>query len=59
MIEKIIVDPAVIKRIIGNRKADILYVCYNLKNNRAFFKTNYMIKRKPIYIGRILEAWCS
>lgn len=52
MIEKIITDKNVIKSLI-NRETKYLIIQYNLKNKRAWFKTNSMSKRKPIALSRV------
>lgn len=54
MIEKIITDKNVIKSLI-NRETKYLIIQYNLKNKRAFFKTDKMSKRKPIDLSRVIE----
>ena len=54
MIEKIITDKSVIKSLI-NRETKYLIIQYNLKNKRAFFKTDKMSKRKPIDLSRVIE----
>lgn len=54
MIEKIITDKNVIKSLI-NRETKYLVIQYNLKNKRAWFKTDNMHKRKPIELSRLIE----
>ncbi len=54
MVEKIIFDKDIIKTI-TNRNDNCLIIQYNLKNKRAFFKTENMIKRKPIELSRVIE----
>ena len=54
MVRKIIFDSKLIMSIIG-KKADMLIIEYNVKNKRAFYKTNSMKKRKPICIDRVIN----
>jgi len=54
MVEKVIIDKNVIKSI-TNRNDRCLVIQYNLKSKRAFFKTENMVKRKPIELSRVIE----
>lgn len=54
MVEKVIIDKNII-RSITNRNDRYLVIQYNLKNKRAFFKTENMLKRKPIELSRVIE----
>ena len=53
MVEKVICDKNVIYKL-TKRNDNKLIIQYNLKNKRAFFKTENMIKRKAICIDRVL-----
>lgn len=53
MFEKRISDKQFIYRL-TRRKDNILIIKYNLKNKRAWFKTESMQKRKPIALSRII-----
>lgn len=54
MVEKIINDKNLIKKL-TNREDNYLIVQYNIKNKRAWFKTETMEKRKPIELSRVIE----
>ena len=54
MVEKIIKDKNIIKYI-SNRDDEYLVIQYNVKNKRAWFKTNTMPKRKPILLSRVID----
>lgn len=54
MVKKIILDSKLIMSLVGI-KDDMLIIEYNLKNRRAFYKTNSMKKRKPICIDRVIN----
>lgn len=54
MVEKIINDKMLIKKL-TNREDKHLIVQYNMKNRRAWFKTETMKKRKPIELSRVIE----
>lgn len=54
MVEKIIKDKNVIKSL-TNRDDNYLIIQYNIKNKRAWFKTESMIKRKPIGLSRVID----
>ena len=54
MVEKIIKDKNIIKYI-SNRDDEYLILQYNVKNKRAWFKTNTMPKRKPICLSRVID----
>ena len=54
MVEKIIKDKNVIKSL-TNRDDNYLIIQYNTKNKRAWFKTNTMLKRKPIGLSRVID----
>lgn len=54
MVEKIIKDKNLIK-ILTNRDDKYLIIQYNLRNKRAWFKTESMIKRKPICLSRVID----
>lgn len=54
MVEKVITDKKVIKSM-TNRDDNYLIIQYNLKNKRAWFKTESMVKRKPILLSRVID----
>ena len=54
MVEKIIKDKNLIKYI-SNRDDENVILQYNVKNKRAWFKTNTMPKRKPILLSRVID----
>ena len=54
MVEKIIKDKNIIKAL-TNRDDKYLIIQYNLRNKRAWFKTESMIKRKPILLSRVID----
>jgi len=54
MVEKIINDKMLIKKL-TNREDNYLIIQYNVKNKRAWFKTNSMPKRKPIELSRVIN----
>ena len=54
MIKKIITDKNLIKYL-TNREDNYLVIEYNVRNKRAWFKTESMQKRKPILISRIIS----
>lgn len=54
MVEKVITDKKLI-RYLTNRNDDKLIIQYNIKNKRAWFKTESMQKRKPIALSRVIE----
>ena len=54
MVELFITNQVLIKQII-NRTACELRIKFNIKNNRAFFKTDRMSKYKAINIERIRD----
>lgn len=54
MIEKVIFDKNIIYKL-TKRTDNKLIIQYNLKNKRAFFKTDKMPKRKPIDLSRVIE----
>lgn len=54
MVEKVIFDKNIIYKL-TKRVDDKLIIQYNLKNKRAFFKTDKMSKRKAICIDRIIN----
>ena len=54
MIEKVIFDKNIIYKL-TKRTDNKLIIQYNLKNKRAFFKTDKMPKRKPIELSRVIE----
>lgn len=53
MVEKVIFDKNIIYKL-TKRSDNRLVIQYNLKNKRAFFKTDTMPKRKTICIDRVL-----
>ena len=53
MVEKIIKDRNLIYQI-TRRKDNSLIIQYNTKNKRAWFKTETMLKRKPIELSRVI-----
>lgn len=53
MVEKIINDKNLIKKL-TNREDNYVIVQYNIKNKRAWFKTDTMPKRKPIELSRVV-----
>ena len=54
MIEKIITDRNIIYQL-TRRKDTKLFIQYNEKNKRAWFKTDTMLKRKPIEIKKDIK----
>lgn len=54
MVEKLILDKNIIYNL-TKRKDEKLLIQYNEKNKRAWFKTESMLKRKPIDITRIIN----
>ena len=54
MIEKVIFDKNIIYKL-TKRTDNKLIIQYNLKNKKAFFKTDKMQKRKPIELSRVIE----
>ena len=54
MVEKIIKDIKLIKYL-TNRNDSYLTIQYNIRNKRAWFKTESMIKRKPISLSRVID----
>lgn len=54
MVEKVITDKNVIKSL-TNRDDNYLIIQYNIRNRRAWFKTESMIKRKPIGLSRVID----
>ena len=54
MVEKIIKDRELIYNL-TRRKDNSLLIQYNIRNKRAWFKTETMIKRKPIALSRVIE----
>lgn len=57
MTEKIISDKNLITKIVGmlGRDAKTLLIQYDKKSRKAFFKTDTMIRRKPIDISRVKD----
>lgn len=53
MVEKVITDKELIYKL-TRKKDNQLIIQYNVKNKRAWFKTNTMLKRKPIEISRVV-----
>lgn len=53
MVEKVITDRNLIYKI-TRRKDKKLIIQYNLKNKRAWFRTDSMFKRKAIDINRVI-----
>ena len=54
MVEKIITDRNIIYQL-TRRKDTKLVIQYNEGNKRAWFKTDTMLKRKPIEIKRVIN----
>lgn len=54
MFEKTIYDKKVIHKLI-HKDCNVLFIKYNTKNRRAFYKTNKDVKFKSICIDRILD----
>lgn len=54
MVEKIITDRDLIYQLTRKRDSKLV-VQYNLKNKRAWFQTESMLKRKPIEIKRVIN----
>lgn len=54
MVEKIITDRNIIYQL-TRRKDTKLVIQYNERNKRAWFKTDTMLKRKPIEINRVIN----
>lgn len=52
MVKKIIIDKNLI-RYLTNREDEYLVIEYNMRYNRAWFKTETMLKRKPISLSRL------
>lgn len=52
MVKKIITDKNLI-RYLTNREDEYLVIEYNTRYNRAWFKTETMLKRKPISLSRL------
>lgn len=54
MVEKIITDRNLIYQL-TRKKDNKLIIQYNIRNKRAWFKTESMLKRKPIEIKRVIN----
>ena len=54
MVKKIITDKNLIKYL-TNREDEYLVIEYNIRNKRAWFKTETTPKRKPIALSRVIE----
>lgn len=54
MVEKVIFDKNIIYKL-TKRNDNKLIIQYNLKNKRAFFKTDKMTERKAICIDRVIN----
>lgn len=54
MVEKIITDRRLIYQV-TRKKDNKLIIQYNVRNKRAWFKTESMLKRKPIEIKRVIN----
>ena len=54
MVKKIITDKKLIKAL-TNRSDNYLVVEYSLRFNRAWFKTEKMLKRKAIAMSRLVD----
>lgn len=54
MVKKIITDKKLIKYL-TNREDNYLVIEYNIRNKRAWFKTESMPKRKVIDINRVVN----
>lgn len=54
MFEKTICDKKIIHKLI-HKDCDVLFIKYNTKNRRAFYKTNKNNKFKAICIDRVLD----
>lgn len=54
MVEKIITDRILIYQL-TRKKDNKLIIQYNIKNKRAWFQTDSMLKRKPIEIKRVID----
>lgn len=54
MVEKRIIDKKFIYRL-TKRKDNVLIIKYNMKNKRAWFQTDSMLKRKAIDINRVVN----
>lgn len=54
MVKKIITDKKLIKAL-TNRSDNYLVVEYSLRFNRAWFKTEKMLKRKAIAMSRVVD----
>jgi hypothetical protein len=54
MVEKLITDRNIIYQL-TRRKDNKLIIQYNKKNKRAWFKTESMLKRKPIELKRVIN----
>ena len=53
MIKKIIKKNLI--KYLTNREDNYLVIEYNVRNKRAWFKTESMQKRKPIALSRVIE----
>lgn len=54
MVKKIILDKELIYKLI-HQNCDVLVVKYNIKNRRAFYKTNFKEEYYPIEIERVIN----
>lgn len=54
MVKKIITDKKLIKAL-TNRSDNYLVVEYSIRFNRAWFKTETMLKRKAIALSRVVD----
>lgn len=54
MVKKIITDKKLIK-VLTNRSDNYLVVEYSIRFNRAWFKTETMLKRKAIALSRVVD----
>lgn len=54
MVEKIITDRDLIYQLTRKRDSKLV-VQYNIRNKRAWFQTESMLKRKPIEIKRVIN----
>jgi len=55
MLEKIVINPKIIKRIIGRDNVSKLYIIYNPNSKVAYYRTDGMISKKPIPFNKVQD----
>lgn len=55
MIEKIVINPTIIKKMIGRDNIAKLYITYNPKSRQAFYRTDSRTRRIPIDFNRLID----